>query len=312
MGRAFKNFFRELKKSNKKGFPKFKSKYNSRQSYQYTQRVKINQDKNKVFLPKVGWVKAKIHRDITVIKTVTISKEADIYNASILTEFEDRKLHHNGKTIGLDIGVKHFAYLSNKKPIEPCDFSKDLHRVTILQKQLSSKQHSRFKGDQTKKSNNYLKQKLKLNKKWLKIANKRKDFLHKLSRKLSNYKAVIVEDLKIKNMTKSAKGNIETPGKGVAAKSGLNRSILMQAWGMFFKMLEYKLSETHGKLIKVDPRNTSRQCPKCKHTLKQNRESQSVFKCRACGYTENADYVASLNIMARGTHDLIMPVVKSA
>jgi len=55
-----------------------------------------------------------------------------------------------------------------------------------------------------------------------------------------------------------------------------------------------------------------RQCPECKHTLKQNRESQSVFKCRACGYTENADYVASLNIMARGTHDLIMPVVKSA
>jgi len=310
--RAFKNFFRELKKGNKKGFPKFHSKHNSRQSFQYPQRVKINEDKNKIYLPKIGWVKAKIHRDITIIKTVTVSVEANYFHASVLTEFQDIAESDNNETIGIDMGVTRFATLSNDSYIKPINFTKDLKRLKLLQKQLSDKQHSRFKGDKTPQSNNYKKLKLKVQKKHLKISNKRKDFLHKESQKMSKYKTVIVEALKIKNMSKSSKGDRETPGKNVKQKSGLNRSILQQSWGKFFEMLNYKLNQNGNQLIKVDPKYTSQKCPECGTIDSKNRESQSVFICKSCNHSGNADYIASINIKARGIHDLSMPIIKSA
>ena len=306
MDKAYKNFFRELKKGNSNCFPKFKSRHNSRQSYQYPQRVKIK-DNNKLYLPKIGWVKAKIHRPITSIKTVTVSMEADEFYASILTEFEDIKPANNGQVVGIDMGVVQFATLSNGEVIKPISFKSELRRLEVLQKQLSRKVHSRFKGDTTPQSNNFKKQKLKVQKQWLKITNKRKDFLHKTTTSLSQYREIYVEDLKIKNMSSSAKGDIENPGKNVKQKSGLNKSILQQSWGMFFEMLGYKLAQNGNKLIKVDPRHTSQTCPECGIVSKLNRESQSVFICKDCGNSGNADYIASLNILHRGTHGKCLP-----
>ena len=307
MDKAYKNFFRELKKGNSNCFPKFKSRHNSRQSYQYPQRVKLNDDNNKLYLPKIGWVKAKIHRPITSIKTVTVSMKANEFYASILTEFEDIKPTNNGQSVGIDMGVVQFATLSNGEVIKPISLKCELKRLEILQKQLSRKVHSRYKGDTTPQSNNFKKQKLKVQKQWLKIANKRKDFLHKTTKSLSEYKEVYVEDLKIKNMSKSAKGDIENPGKNVKAKSGLNKSILQQSWGMFFEMLNYKLLQNGNTLTKVDPRHTSQICPSCGYIDKLNRESQSVFVCKHCGNSGNADYIASLNIKRRGTHGKCLP-----
>lgn len=108
-----------------------------------------------------------------------------------------------------------------------------------------------------KGSKNRAKAKAKLAKAHLKIKNKRDNFLHKISHKLSENQTVIVEDLKIKNMSKSSKGTLEIPGKMVAQKSGLNRSILEQSWGRFFEFLEYKLERNGGKLLRVDPKFTS-------------------------------------------------------
>jgi len=111
---------------------------------------------------------------------------------------------------------------------------------------------------------------------------------------------VVVEELQVKNMSKSAKGNEEFPGKDVKAKSGLNRGILDQGWGIFSSMLEYKLEELGGRLVKVPPHHTSQICPCCNHQAKENRKTQSRFACENCGHVANADDVGAINILARG------------
>ena len=109
-----------------------------------------------------------------------------------------------------------------------------------------------------------------------------------------------VEDLKVSNMSASAGGTKESPGKNVRQKSGLNRSILDQGWYSFSQMLSYKLERGGGKLIKVDPRNTSRTCPRCGFVSAENRKSQATFACIGCGYRSNADEVGAINILRAG------------
>jgi len=289
MDKAYQHFFKGG------GFPKFKSRHHSRQSYQYPQRVKI--DGNRVFLPKVGWVKMKGWRKAFTgkIKTVTVSYEAYQYHASILVDIEEDKglkpCKNINKAIGLDVGVALVVADSDGNKHKPLDLTRELHKLRLKAQQLSRKK---------KGSNNRAKAKEKLARINLKIANKRKDFLHKLSLQYAeNQGIVVVEDLKIKNMTKSAKGTKEKPGKSVKAKAGLNRVITQQGWGMFFEFLGYKLKERGGQLIKVDPKFTSQTCPKCKHISKENRLSQSKFVCQKCHYTNNADIVGALNILDR-------------
>jgi putative transposase len=134
-----------------------------------------------------------------------------------------------------------------------------------------------------------------------KIRDKRRDAIHKISSAICKTHAnVVVEDSKIQNMSKSAKGTIEEPGVHVAQKRGLNRSILAQGWGDFRIILGYKLARKGGKLIKVPPHYISQKCPKCEHTEKGNRKTQAEFKCLACGYENNADTVGVMNILAAG------------
>ncbi len=123
------------------------------------------------------------------------------------------------------------------------------------------------------------------------------DFLHKISKELSENQTIKVEDLKIKNMSKQAKGSIENPNMRASAKSGLNRSIMQQSWGKFFELLEYKLKRNGGELIKVNPKHTSQKCSKCGHISKENRQTQAKFICKQCGYLTNADFNASVNIL---------------
>ena len=111
---------------------------------------------------------------------------------------------------------------------------------------------------------------------------------------------IYMEDLQVSNMSKSAKGTVEQPGQNVAQKSGLNRAILDQGWGEFRRQLEYKSAWRGGFVIAVPPHHTSQTCPCCGHTDQENRPTQAKFECVECGYTENADVVGALNILARG------------
>lgn len=289
MDKAYQHFFKGG------GFPKFKSRHHSRQSFQYPQRVKI--EGKKVFLPKVGWLKCKgLRKEFSgKIKTVTVSFEAYQYHASILIDVDAKQAepNTNGKFVGLDVGVSLVVADSNGKKVKPLDLMRELKKLRTRAQQLSRKK---------KNSNNRAKAKASLAKQNLRIANMRKDFLHKLSKQYSENQTVVVEDLKIKNMTKATKGTVEKPSKNASAKRGLNRSITQQSWGLFFELLEYKLQERGGQLIKVDPKYTSQTCNECCHVSKENRQSQSKFVCTSCGHTSNADTNAAKNILVRGIH----------
>jgi putative transposase len=133
------------------------------------------------------------------------------------------------------------------------------------------------------------------------ITNARKDFLHKTTTTISkNHALVCIEDLQVRNMSKSSKGTVEQPGKKVSQKSGLNRAILDQGWGEFRRQLEYKMAWNGGMLLAVPPHHTSQTCPCCGHVSKDNRQTQAQFLCLDCGYENHADVVGAINVLERG------------
>ena len=158
------------------------------------------------------------------------------------------------------------------------------------------KRYQRRVARKVKFSQNRKKTKAKVTQIHIDLGNARKDYLHKASHAISqNHAIVCIEDLQIRNMSKSSKGNAETHGKQVKQKSGLNRAILDQGWGEFRRQLDYKLAWRGGHLIAVPPHNTSRTCPACGQVAADNRRSQAQFACVACGYKNHADVVGAIN-----------------
>ena len=115
-----------------------------------------------------------------------------------------------------------------------------------------------------------------------------------------NHAMIVIEDLKVKQLSASAKGNEACPGVNVRAKSGLNRAILDQGWFEARRQLTYKQQWLGGQLVVVNPRYTSQRCSRCGHTCRENRQSQSQFQCQECDYRDNADVNAAKNILAAG------------
>ena len=285
---AFKNFF-----AKRADFPKFKKK-GMKESFRFPQGCKLEQHNNRIWLPKIGWVRYRNSREVVgKIKNVTVSQKCGKWYVSIQTEFEQTIPVPKGGEIGIDMGIVRFATLSNGQFFEPINAFKTLRgKLAKLQKQFKNK---------TKFSKNWQKLKAKIAKLHHKIANIRKNHLHQISSTISkNHAIVYVEDLKVANMSKSAKGTVEKPGKNVKQKSGLNRTILDQAWYEFRRQLDYKLLWNGGHLIAVPPQNTSRCCPACGHTSKDNRQTQAQFECIDCGYQNNADVVGAINVLKRG------------
>ena len=127
-------------------------------------------------------------------------------------------------------------------------------------------------------------------------ADARKDWTEKLSTDLARrFDVIRVEDLRVRHMTRSAKGTLAEPGRNVRAKAGLNREILASGWGILIRRLEQKAP---GRVQKINPAFTSQRCSACGHVAGENRKSQAVFACTACRYTCNADLNAAKNIAA--------------
>ena len=306
--RNVKKFFDDIKKGiiRKKVF-NFKKKYDSIQSISfpnYKNNSKFLNDK-KVFkkAKKVYFQLPKCKTPLEVlkhrnwegsIKNLTLSKSGDCYYLSIQTEqaitIEDNK---NISTIGIDAGVKKFVVTSQGEVFKPLNsFRKHEKQLAKLQRKLARC---------IKKSKNFYRLKKRINKCHKIIAQVRKDYLHKISHYLvNNHATIYVEDLKINNMSKSAKGDEENHGKNVKQKSGLNKSILDQGWSMFFNFIEYKQSWKNNHFNKVKPQFTSQECCLCKSKHKENRISQSKYVCNKCDNKINADLNASFNIEYRG------------
>jgi putative transposase len=288
--RAFKDGFDT--KQPLKRIPKFKRKF-SGDSFSYPQGFKF--DNRRVYLPKIGWVGFYKSQNIEgAQKNLTVKREADGWYISVQVELEVANPKHSSEScIGIDLGVSRFATLSTGEYYKPLhSFRKHETKLVKLQRNLSRK---------VKLSNNWRKQKRKIAKHHRKIRNCRNDYIHQITREISkNHAFVFLEDLTIKNMSKSERGSPEVPGRNVKQKSRLNKSILDQAWGIFCNLLRYKLSWLGGVLQFVNPRYTSQKCPKCLYIDPENRLCQSQFKCLKCLYENNADLVGALNILAAG------------
>ena len=289
--KAYKNFFRTCRTGG--GFPKFKSKRT------YTSILFKSLElvgRNGIKLPKIG--ELKFFKDkskiIGKLKTATIIKEPTGFFVCIVCDEVNRNISNpdESQVIGIDMGVAHFCTDSNGKHIaNPKHFRRYEEKLAQAQKDLSGK---------VKFSNRWKKQARKIALLHHKIANVRKDFLHKESTMMAKqYHTVIVEDLKITNMTKRAKPKQDETGifipNGQSAKSGLNKSILDCGWGMFRTMLEYKTN-----VFKVNPKYTSQTCNECGTKDAKSRLSQSEFVCTCCGHVSNADVNSAKNILSKG------------
>jgi putative transposase len=289
--RAYTNFF-----AKRADFPRFKKK-GMGDSFRYpdAKQFKIDAGNSRVFLPKLGWIRYRNSRELLgTAKNITVSSNGGKWFVSLQTEREIvEPVHPSTSIIGIDAGITRFATLSDGSFIEPLNtFRKHEQRLARYQRAMSRK---------TKFSNNWKKAKAKVQKLHTRIANVRRDFLHKTSTTISqNHAIVCIEDLQVRNMSKSAAGSREAPGKNVRAKSGLNKSILDQGWFEFRRQLEYKQVWRGGDVLAVPPRNTSRTCPCCGHVSAENRQTQAKFACVECGYENNADLVGAINVLAAG------------
>ncbi len=289
--RAYKNFF-----AKRADFPRFKRK-GMNESFRFpdTKRFEIDQENSRIKLPKLGWVRYRNSRDILgQPKNVTVSQASGKWYVSIQTEREVSQPIPTAITaVGIDVGIARFATFSDGSFIASLNsFKKHQKRLARYQRRMARK---------VKFSNNWKKEKAKVQKVHTAITNTRKDFLHKTTTTISqNHALVCVEDLQVGNMSKSSKGNREKHGKRVKQKAGLNKAILDQGWGEFRRQLEYKMAWTGGLFIAVPAHHTSQTCPCCSHVAKENRLTQARFLCVECGHAENADVVGAINVLERG------------
>ena len=284
-----------LDPKNPKEFPAFKKKYKSLESFRYPQGFEIR--KNRIFLPKFGWIRFFKSREIEgTPKNVTVSLSAGHWFISVQTEREvPEPLHPSTASVGGDFGVKRLLTLSSGIGFFPVNaLTGSLKKLIIAQKKLSR---------QVKKSNNWKNQKRVIGKLHSRIANIRSDRLHRISNYVSkNHALVVLEDLRVKTLSASAKGTVENPGTHVRKKSRLNRIILDQGWGELRRQIGYKQSWRGGMMILVEPAYTSQECSVCGHISPHNRPSRELFYCTRCGHAENADENAAKVVLRRVGH----------
>ena len=306
LDKAFANFYRRVKRGETPGYPRFKNRSQLPRLYFPKQRFSINvDDQNRHYL-SVTKIKQPIRIDVDrpylnhpndLIVSISLSFNR-IWFINILVNTSDPILiKRHLPSIGLDMGVAQTITRSDGivHQIDNEKIKKIENRIAVLQRRISHKKGSK-KGE--KKSGHWLKQKKYINKLQSELAHIRQNFNHQTSKLIvDSFDNIVIEDLKIKNMTASAAGTIEKPGSMVKQKSGLNRSILRNGWFQFRTMLEYKSARVGGQVIPIKPQYTSQICSQCGYVDAGNRRTQSEFECKQCGYSINADINAAINIL---------------
>lgn len=255
---------------------------------------RLNAKWSAVRLPRIGWVK---FRDTRARRgrwlSITVSLKAGRWSISLLHEVMPLAAEVETAAVGVDRGIAQTLTLSNGEVHQ----APAVGRLTRRRKRAQRVAARRMKGSVRQAA-----ARMRAATLYARSGRVRADWCHRTSADLARrFGLVAIEDLKIKNMTASAKGTREAPGRNVSRKAGLNRSILEQSWGRFAAMLEYKLAERGGVLISVPPAYTSQTCASCGVVDARSRESQAVFRCVHCDHTDNADVNAAKEILRRST-----------
>lgn len=293
LDKAFKNFL----KSKEFGFPKYKCKSNPVQSYTTYNQNTIRVDNRYIKLPKLkSLVKIRLHREIKgTIKSATISKNSlDQYFVSLLCEELIEDLPKSNKNVGIDLGIKEFATLSDNTRVANLKFSKAYEKkLKREQRKLSRRgKLARNSAKELAESKNYQKQKKIVAKIHNKVKNRRKDFLNKLSAKIiNNHDIICIEDLNVKGMLKNHK---------------LARSISDVSWHEFIRQLEYKADWYGRKVVKIPTfYPSSKTCSNCGTVKRTLNLSERIYNCECCGLEIDRDYNASINILRKGLEEPI-------
>ena len=278
------------------GAPRFKKRGRCRESFRLPAPSQFKFDHRRVFLPKLGWMRFYKSREMQgEPRNLTVYERAGKWYMAVCCKADvPEPVHPSSSVVGMDMGVARFATLSDGSVVQPLNSFRKLEKLlTKAQRNYARTQKGSRRRDRAR---------LRIAKIQTRIADARHDFLHKVSTDLCNTHAeIVMEDLRVKNMSASAKGTIDSPGRNVRAKAGLNKSILDQGWGMFRLLLNYKMRERGGVLTIVPAAYTSQTCSRCGTVDALSRKSQSEFSC-SCGFRCNADDNAAVNILRAGGH----------
>lgn len=259
------------------------------------QASRVRQDNRRwssVLVPKVGWVALRRTRDLPEAKSYRITRDTSgRWHIAFAAVPDPIPGPGTGEVVGVDRGVTVAAAFSTGELTSPGGLRpKETERLRRLQRHLARAQRG---------SNRRAAAKRRIARIKARQADRRKDWIEKTSTDLARrFDVIHVENLNVKAMTRSARGTVAEPGRNVRQKAGLNRGILAAGWGLLLARLEHKAP---GRVVKVNPAYTSMTCHACGHCAPENRESQAVFWCRACGHQANADVNAARNIAQGNT-----------
>jgi putative transposase len=293
LNKAFEAFYRRCKAGQTPGYPRFKAadRWDSVEWPSDGDGCRWKQDRQRVYLQGIGDVKVKAHRAVQGrVKTISLVREGRRWYVVLsCDDVPTNPLPGTGRDVGIDVGVARFATTSEGEIVANPRFA----RVTA--DELAAAQQSLSRKKQG--SNNRRRARAVVAEVHRRTRNRRADFQHKTARAIvERYDTIALEDLRIRNMTRSASGTVEDQGTNVAAKSGLNRSILDAGWGQFANILVAKAEEAGRRIVFVDPRHTSITCHRC--GARCTRPEQAVVICSTCGAFD-ADVNAAINIASR-------------
>ncbi|MGY0007694.1 RNA-guided endonuclease InsQ/TnpB family protein [Micromonospora sp. I033] len=286
--------------------PRWRSKSRTAPSFRFPDPKqlavrRLNRRWGELHLPKFGHVRFRWTRPLGgTIRNATVSRDGGRWFVSFCVEDGLEKAPPSGKPpVGLDRGVAvAVATSAGTFHDRECVTPGEAERLRRLQQGLS---RSRRVHGRCKRSRRRDELRAQLGRLHARIRARRSDFMAQTAvRLVRNHGLVVVEDLRIKNMTASGKGRLSSPGSRVRQKAALNRAILSKGWGALLLRLEHAARYHGAAVIKVNPAYTSQTCNACKHTARENRESQAAFRCGACGYQAHADVNAAKNILAAG------------
>lgn len=301
LDRAFLAFYQRAQQGGAPGFPRFKParQFNSLQ-WEDSRCWKIHLETRRLHLPGIGDVKARYHRNMAgTPKAITVKREGSKWWVSVrCSQVPAEPLAPTGREVGLDLGVVNVIATSEGELIAGRHFaSKSRVSLREAQQALSRSQEG---------SRRHSKRRQRVAEIHRKVANRRRDAAHQLSRRLVNeFDFIALEDLDIARMVRARKREIDNTTQVVTAESYIhrknrNRCIYDAGWGMLMLLIQYK-AESAGRIVSlVDPRHTSQTCFECGHVDASNRVNQAVFSCRACGHEDHADVNAARNILRAG------------